>query len=608
MRLLSEAARERLGDGVRALGDGRFAAPRGSEVRYSGLASAIDWSAEVRGGEARPVGEYRIVGRPLPRLDLARALTGGGFVHDLALPRILHGRVLRGAEPNRLDGAGLEALPGVVAVVRDGRFAGLVAEREEQAVAARATVIGAATGRADGTKSSVTQLREAASILLRTQEIGSRELAPPVATTHRAVYSRPFLAHAAIGPSCAVARMEPGGVSLTVWSHSQGVFALRDQLARTLGLEPSAVSVGHVPGAGCYGHNGADDVALDAALLARAVPGRPVRVVWSRADELRHAPAGSGMVVELEAGLIASGRVASWQLDVTSGSHLRRPGSGEGVDLLAAGELAESLPTSRPADVPLEGGGGGDRNALALYDFPHQQVRYHLVPELPVRTSALRTLGAFANVFAIESFMDELALKTSTDPVAFRLAHLDKSRARAVITEAARLAEWDARRARGGEQTGSGTETGLGIGFARYKNTAAYTAVVAEIEAENDVRVRRVWCAVDAGLVINPDGLRNQVEGGIVQAMSWALKEQLSFDQDGVWASSWQEYPLLRFSETPEIEISVLDQPSQPPLGIGEALAGPTAAAIANAVADALDLRARELPLTRGKLIDAIDA
>ena len=608
MRLLSDAGRERLGDGIRALGDGRFAAPSGSEVGYSELASAVDWSAEVRLGQARPVGEYRVVGRPVPRLDLARALAGGGFVHDLELPGILHGRVLRGAEPNRLDGAGLEALPGVAAVVRDGRFAGLVAEREEQAVAARATVMGSATGRADGTRSSITQLRESTSILLRTQQIGSPELAPRVATTHRAVYTRPFLAHAAIGPSCAVARMEPGGASLTMWSHSQGVFALRDQVARTLGLEPSGVSVVHVPGAGCYGHNGADDVALDAALLARAVPGRPVRVVWSREDELRHAPAGSGMVVELEAGLTASGRVASWQLDVTSGSHLRRPGSGEGVDLLAAGELAKPLPASQPADVPPEGGGGGDRNALALYDFPHQQIRYHLVPELPVRTSALRTLGAFANVFAIESFMDELALETFSDPVAFRLAHLDDSRARAVISEAARLADWEARRAPGDEQTGSGTETGLGIGFARYKNTSAYTAIVAETEAEHDVRVRRVWCAVDAGLVINPDGLRNQVEGGIVQATSWTLKEQLGFDQDGVCASSWQEYPLLRFSETPEIEISVLDQPCQPPLGIGEALAGPTAAAIANAVADALDLRARELPLTRDSLTRAIGA
>ncbi|MEO8923027.1 MAG: molybdopterin cofactor-binding domain-containing protein [Caldimonas sp.] len=415
-----------------------------------------------------------------------------------------------------------------------------------------------------------------------------------------AEYSRPFIAHASIGPSCALARFGADG-GLHIWSHSQGVFPLRSDIARALGMRAEDISVEHVQGSGCYGHNGADDVAFDAALMAREMPGRVVRVQWSRHDEFAWSPVGSAMRTRIEARVDAKGNVVHWELDVHSGSHMNRPGSSpDGIKLLAAAHLAKPLPLGTPIDATVEHGGGGDRNALVEYGFPSQGVAYHFHARMPLRTSSLRGLGAFANVFAIESFMDELAGVMDIDAVELRLRYLKDERARVVLRAAHTMV------AAGLDQE---THRGraIGCGYARYKNIAAYCAVFIELSVETQVRLHRVWCAIDAGLVINPDGLVNQIEGGILQAASWTLKEQVTWKPGRITSTDWESYPILRFSEVPEIEVRLIDAANHPALGVGEAAQGPTAAAIANAVTRALGFRPRHLPFTRDRLVALIE-
>ena len=376
---------------------------------------------------------------------------------------------------------------------------------------------------------------------------------------------------------------------LIIWSHTQGPHFLRGQIARVMGMDVGQVDVVHKDGAGCYGHNGADDVALDAALLARAVK-RPVHVTWTREDELVWSPCGSAMLVKMRAALDANNHIVDWSHELWSHTHIKRPGWADGVNLLAAWHMDPPHPVPPAKDMPLPAG-GGDRNAVPLYDFPQQEVVYHFISEMPLRVSALRTLGAYANVFAIESFLDEMAAAAGIDPIAFRLQHMKDPRARAVIEAAAKAAGWKT------GQIGDGAR-GMGMGFSRYKNLSAYCAVVTEIEVAESIRVVRAVAAVDAGQIVNPDGLRNQIEGGIVQAISWTLKEAMTWDRERVTSRSWEEYPILRFDEVPEIDVVLINQPDQPGLGSGECAAGPTAAAIGNALWQAMGVRMRDLPLT----------
>jgi CO/xanthine dehydrogenase Mo-binding subunit len=373
---------------------------------------------------------------------------------------------------------------------------------------------------------------------------------------------------------------------------------VRKQIAQVLGVDQNAVDVIHQDGAGCYGHNGADDVALDAALLSRDC-GRPVLLQWTREDELAWSPYGSAMVVRIVASLDTANRIADWQHEIWSHTHIKRPGWDEGVNLLAAWHMDPPFPVPPAKDVP-QPTGGADRNSIPLYDFPSQEIAYNFIAEMPLRVSALRSLGAFANVFAIESFMDELAAAVDADPIEFRLNHLKDARARDVITAVAKAAAW-----RGGEK-GDGAH-GRGVGFARYKNLSAYCSVIAEIEVSDILRVKRVVAAVDAGQVINPDGLANQIEGGIVQALSWTLKEQVLFDRDRVLSRSWETYPILGFDEVPEVEVSILSRPEESALGTGECAAGPTAAAVANALFNAMGVRVRDLPLTPERIRRAME-
>ncbi|MGI8329243.1 molybdopterin cofactor-binding domain-containing protein [Actinomadura scrupuli] len=572
---------------------------------YWELSGRVDLDREISGRAApAPPAEHPVVGTSAGRVDLPDKVTGRPrFIHDLSLPGQLAGRVVRppsrGARLLGHDRA-VEGLPGVVAVVRDGDFLGVVAETEAAAESAAAALRRTGRWRQEDT------LPEEGSIhaLLRgtpaettvVREDGAPEA--PAARSLTATYSRGFLAHASIAPSCGAARWDEGG--LTVWSHSQGIHPLRRAIAQAAGVDVATVTVHHVEGAGAYGHNGADDAAFDAVLLARAVPGRPVHVVWSRQDELAWSPVGSAMVADVAAGLGPDGRLVSWTYDVWSYGHTARPGYAGSPGLLGAAHLARPHPLPPSADPPLAAGAGTARNAVPPYTIGRRAIRAHRALTTPLRTSALRTLGAYLNVFATECFVDELAAAAGRDPVEYRLAHLADPRAREVVRRAAAAGGWPSRQA---GQDG----VGYGIAFARYKDSGAYCAVVAEVEAVHDVRVRRLTIAVDVGRVVNPDGVVNQIEGGAVQSTSWTLKEQVRFDRTRITSDDWESYPILRFSEVPEVVVELVDRPDQPSVGSGEASQGPTAGAIGNAVADALGVRVRDLPITAGRIVAAMD-
>ena len=583
-------------------------------VLRNGAATGFDyWSLNEKIDLARPAtgaapvkrpAEFRLIGRNLARLDLPAKVAGAAFVHDLAPAGVKHARVVRqprrGAALKSIDEAAIRrATRDRVELVRDGDFLAIVAD--DETVAMQAVDIVRRHSVWEGGVAVPADAGEPAFMMAqpskdRVIESGAGAAGKAVRTLE-ATYARPFIAHASLAPSCALAHFADG--RLTVWSHAQGVYQLRNAIARALGLAPDNVTVLHRQGAGCYGHNGADDAGLDAALVARALPGRTVRVQWSREDELSAAPFGSAMTVRMHASLDARGRPLEWTHEVWSAVHGQRPGMAGNINLLAATALPNAPPPPEPVDVPDAGGGGGTRNSATLYDFPRQRVVHHLVTHMPVRTSSLRTLGGFANVFAAESFMDELADAAGEDPVSYRLSLLSEPRARHVIEAAARMCGWSGR----GER-GSGTARGLA--FARYKNKAGYAAVIAEVKVDEAVRVKQIWCAVDGGLIISPDGARNQIEGGAIQATSWTLKEAVRFDDGRVASITWDDYPILRFSEVPAVEIELIDAPHEPPLGLGEVVHGPTAAAIGNAVAHALGARVRNLPLTRERIMAAV--
>lgn len=552
---------------------------------------------------ARSPRDYRVVGKPAPRLDLPDKIAGRPrYLQDMVLPGMLFGRVVRPpygfSKLASLDEGKVKSMSDLVAVVRDGSFVGVLAEREEAAIAAQGALRKASHWDAAPPlpQDIHSWLKSHASDDRVISERKDPDAKSRAVSTLEASYTKPYVSHASIGPSCAIAHFESD--KLIVWSQSQGIFNLRRDLAMALGMREDSIVVRHAEGAGCYGHNGADDVALDAALLARESGGRPVQVQWMRDDEFAWAPCGPAMALTLRAALDSQGNIVDWQHDLWSNGHSGRPGRSDSPALVAAWHLAR--PFERPAaiNMPLPAG-AADRNAIPLYDFPSQRIINHYVREMPVRTSALRSLGAYANVFAIESFMDELAAVAHVDPIAFRLRHLKDSRARAVIETAVRRADW-----RGWT---SAEGRGHGIGFAKYKNLGAYCAVVAEVEVEHEVRVMRLVVAVDVGLVVNPNGVVNQIEGGAIQSTSWTLKEQVKLDERGITSLGWEDYPILKFSEVPTVEIELIDRPELPAVGAGEAAQGPTAAAIANAVAHALGLRVRELPLTSERVVAAIE-
>ena len=583
------------------------------EITDGGARTGLSyWSMSGRGlldraaGEPRPAkapARWSVAGRSVPRIDLPDKVTGRPrFLHDLVLPGMRYGRVVRPPGPAAvLLSPGDPPLPAGVLVVRDGSFLGAVAPTDRMALAAAAALAKAASWQLTASLPDEHDLRgfllagPAQTVIVDEQH--DQRAAAAVTRTLTAEFTRPFLAHASMAPSCGIACWDEGQV--TVWSHTQGPFALRGAIATGLGLAPGRVTVNHVEGAGAYGHNGADDAAMDAVLLARAVPGHPVRVLWRREDEMSWAPLGPAMLARVSAGLDAGGRIASWRQDVWSNGFIGRPGTGGEPRLLALAHRAGGEPISPSADGPPTGAMGSTRNAVPGYDIADRMVVRHRLLTMPIRTSSLRSLGAFLNVFAIESVMDELAAVAGADPLAFRLAHLSDPRGRRVLEQAAELAGWATRPA-------GADGTGYGLGYARYKGTSGYCAAVARVEAETEVRLTHLWLAVDVGRIINPDGVINQVEGGAIQSASWALRERVRFDRTRITSVNWDSYPILRFTDVPQVEVRLVDAPGERETGAGEVAQGPVAGAIGNAVADAVGARVRDLPLSRDQVARAI--
>lgn len=550
-------------------------------------------------GSVPPRGERRHIGSSTPRLDLPAKVTGKPiFLHDYRPTELAHARILRppayGARLLEFDASAAAAMPGVVKVVRDGDFVAVIAERERQAARAIKVLAKAAHWSASAVGPSHETIHDwLKSWPAEDIRIVDKPQTRAAAKVVEATYRRPFLMHGSIGPSVAVGLFENG--RYTIHTHSQSVFETAAAIVQMLGVADGDVRLIHVQGSGCYGHNGADDAAAEAALLARALPGRPVRVQWSRQDEHVWEPYGSAMQIELAASVDTGGDVIDWRCDLWSMPHSSRPGGVAG-NLLPARMLAKPFPLP-PAKVIPAPSYGPDRNAIPYYDFAGQRVTTHFVRDSPVRVSSLRSLGAHANIFAIESLMDQLAHDAQVDPIAYRLRHLKDPRASEVLTRTAEAFGWASFARLPGR--------GRGVAFARYKNLAAYCAVCLEVEVdlvEGAVRVVRAVAGVDAGAVVNPDGLRNQIEGGLLQSLSWSLKEEVRFGGGKVLSDSWAQYPILSFSEAPPVEVVVIDRPDALFLGAGEASQGPTPGALANAIFDASGLRLRAMPFTPARV------
>jgi nicotinate dehydrogenase subunit B len=597
---------------------GEIVAADGRRLSYGDAVRGTDLHQNAQPGvPLKPPAQFHIVGRTLARVDIPGKVTGGAsYIQDMRPAGMVHARVVRppayGATLAALDAARVERLPGVLKVVRDGNYLAVVADDEWRAIVAMRELMAAAQWRAGPA------LPDPSTIHATLMKLPAREItvadqsghAAPAAHTLDVRYSKPYMTHGSIGPSCSLARFDNG--TLTVWSHTQGVFPLRGGLAEMLSLPKEQVRCIHVEGSGCYGHNGADDVAADAALIARALPGRTIRVQLMREQEHTWEPFGPAMTTHASASLDASGMIVDWRYELWSNTHNNRiDNAGR---LLPAQLLAEPFTPAPPQPIPMPEG-GGDRNSIPLYRLPNLHVQHHFLPDMPIRVSAMRSLGAHMNIFAIESLMDELALVAQADPVEFRLKHLDDPRAREVIELAAQRFGWQKRvpgaAATRGAAAGAGGESrGVGFAFAKYKNLMAYCAIAMEITVDRDtgnVGIERAVAAIDCGQIVNPDGVRNQVEGGILQTTSWTLYEETTFDTRGITSYDWGTYPIMRFSSVPKrVDVHLIDRPGQPFLGVGEAAQGPASAVLANAIADATGARIRDLPLAGKRLKAAL--
>jgi len=591
------------------LAQGMFIAPQSKEkIGFHALAKDTNYAlirVDTPLDKSRDLKKLvRLPDEEFIRFDLKGKFTGAGFVHDIRRSNMLHARILRGphaeARARHVDVAYLRSLDGVTELVMQGDFIALLGPDEAKLLRAyekaHATI--------EWQLPNLPAFQEIETLLTSLpsvdEKVVSQGKALPSSQRLTRRYSKPYIAHASIGLACALAepmRHSANKAGLTVYTHSQGVFKLRQEIAIALGLSVDMLDVVHSPGAGCYGHNGADDVAFDAAFLAHQLQ-VPVRVQWTRQDEMSVSPVGSASLIELSAGVNDQGRIADWQAQVWSHSHLNRPGWLPGSNLLGAWALDPKAPRPVQKDQVLPTG-GGLRNIIPYYDLPALDVMHHFVPEGPLRVSALRSLGGFANTFAIESFMDELAESATVDPLEFRLCHLTDPRAKHVLQATADAANWNSR--------GEGLNGhGYGLAFGRYKNHAGYCAVAVQIEVGESIRVQQVWCTVDAGRIVHRDGLLNQIEGGLLQAISWTLKESVTWGPEGITSNSWDTYSILGFDEIPQLHIDLVEATDQPSIGAGEVAAGPLAAAIANAVTHALGVRPRNLPLTPERLLQLI--
>jgi nicotinate dehydrogenase subunit B len=568
-----------------------------TNLNLATLAAEIDLSVPVA-NYAAPFGQPKDAAQSA-RPDLRNRMISAPFVHDMTMTGLLFGRVfppptLAARLPKNFDLTALKEKPGIVAVVRDGSFLGIVANSVAEANTAAAWI----EARLEwddvvpASNDPQTLLGDSTALMDVLLDPGTEQ--PSEHSTIDITCKRPFLSHAPIAPSAALAKWEDG--NLSVWSHTQGVYPLRKALASAFGLTEEAIHVVHVYGPGCYGHNGADDAAMDAALLAKAVPGQPVRLVWSRAAEFQTAPLGAAMSTRVQLWMDGA-KIANARVSVTSPPHSTRPGTAGAAFFRSGTLLSDPQPFPDAPDLPPERGHGAARNAFPIYDAP-VLVERKLVNDLPWRTSALRGLGAQVNVFAIEMALESALIAGGHDPFDGRLANLTDPRSRTVL-ERLRTFSSDLIMDRAEDRS-------WGIGLARYKGTGGWAAVMAEVVLADDIRVSRVRVVADIGEVIDPDGARNQLEGGVIQAVSWTLKEAVTLDGAKVATANWEDYPILPFSEVPDVKIDIMARPNDPPLGCAEAVAGPTTAAIGNALQRLIGFPIPNLPITRDSIVAAL--
>ncbi|MFP3610417.1 molybdopterin cofactor-binding domain-containing protein [Paraburkholderia sp. SIMBA_050] len=607
--LLVDAAAKHFGVSGSALSahDAIIKAPDGRSMTYGEAVGLVDLHRMATPeSPLKDPATFSEIGTSLPRLDIPGKVTGGpSYVQDMVMPDMLHARVVLppvyGAQLLRTNTPDVLKMPGVVDVIRDGSMLAVVASGEWQAVQAqRALAAGSQWSAGHALPDPATVHRDLKQISTEHIEIANTHgpAGAPLKTLS-ATYTKRYMLHGSIGPSCSVAQFKDG--HMTVWTHSQGVYPLRDALAEMLALPKENVRCVHVEGSGCYGHNGADDVAAHAALIARDMAGRPVRVQWMREQEHTWDHYTPAMVTQAKASLDAGGGIVDWDYALWSSSHNERIVN---AGRLIPAQLLEKPFTPAPSVPMVQPEGGGDRNAIPLYTFPNLHVMNHFSPTMPLHTSAMRSLGAHMNVFTIESFMDELSAAAGADPVAFRLRHLHDPRARDVIRLAAEKFGWP--------RAPRKANHGVGFAFGKYKNLMAYVAIAVEVAVVREtgqVTLEHAEVAVDSGQIVNPDGIRNQIEGGVIQSASWTLYEALKFDTQRIRSFDWSSYPILRFSAVPRsLNVHLLDRPGAPFLGAAEASMGPTAGALGNALFDATGQRLRDMPLAGDGLRRRIDA
>lgn len=575
------------------------------------VAAGIGWDMKVAPEvPAKNPKDYKIVGKSIPRVDLPEKFTGE-FVYsqDASVPGMLHGRVVRPATsisaPASIDESSIKNIPGVVKIVREGSFVGVVAETEWAAIqAAQALKV----TWSEPTLKMMSGAAEVFDYLKNTKSFkdnivvnrGNPDAALSQAQKkYEATYYFPFQLHGMMGPPCAVADVQ--GNKATIWTGTQGPFRTRDSIARMLNIPPKNVHLLYREGSGSYGRLESDDVAEDAALMSRAV-GKPVRVQWMRADEHAWDPKGPAQLTTVKAGVDAQGNVIAWDFMDRS-----FPWSESDANPLLASSQIGIKPTGAGF---LNGAGGGGQ----IYTFENQKVLAADIPwvqqgQWPLRTSNLRAPGDLARVFASESTIDEIAADQHADPVQFRLRYLTSDkRISEILVATAKKAGWTDRPAPASASPGDKV-AGRGVAVANRANTM--TAAVAEIEVDKstgDVTVKKITLGHDCGLIVNPDGLKNQIEGNVLQAVSRALLEEVQFDSTGQKSLDWNSYPVIRFEQIPDVEIVLIDRPDMQPLGGGEPSIVPVTAAIANAIFDATGARLRQVPFTPQRVLSALKA
>ena len=541
---------------------------------------------------------YTVVGKSIARDDIPPKVTGQFiYVQDFKVPGMLHGRVLRppamGASLLGVDENSIKDIPGVVKVVRQNNFLAVVSESEWGAIRA-AQQLKASWSNWDGLPEQTKLWEYVRATKVNkddvTSNVGDAEKALAQAAKRiSATYDFAINSHASMGPSCAVADFKDG--KLTCWSATQAPHDLRLQLAAMLSVKDSDVHVIYVEGSGCYGRNGHEDAAADAALLARAI-GRPVRVQWMREDENGWDPKGPPTLMDLQAGLGATGQVVAWY------SQLYVPeGGGGNVKLLAA----------EAAGLPFEKGmfpGNIINNSAIPYTFPNVRTVAHRLAETPFRPSWIRAPGRMQNTFCNEAFLDELAVAAAADPFEFRLRYLSNDpRGTELLKRLMRFAQWQGQTS--AKSASGDVASGRGVTYVKYELSRTYVGAVADVEVNRqsgEIRVKHFAMVQDCGQVINPDGVRNQIEGNVVQTVSRTLKEEVTFDRSQVTSVNWASYPILTFPEVPDVDIDLIDRPTEKPWGVGEPAASVVPSAIANAVFDAVGVRMRSVPFTPAKV------